>query len=103
MTPRLHFKRQSVTLFWTTIAAACENCVKHILVNTLCRRNAEFLMFRAVHMIALRFEALVSSTPPEYLTSRYFPPKWQSALQHCAVHAYREFRILNCYLLWDGA
>jgi hypothetical protein len=71
MTPRLHFKGQSVTLFWATIAASCENFVKHILVNTLCGRNAELLMFIAVHVIALRFEVLVSSTPPEYLTSRY--------------------------------
>jgi len=28
-------------------------------------------MFVAVHIIVLRFEVLVSSTPPEYLTSRY--------------------------------
>ena len=51
MTPRPHFKGQSVALFWTTIAASYENCVKHILVNTLCGRNAEFLMFIAVHII----------------------------------------------------
>jgi hypothetical protein len=98
-TPRLHFKGQTVTLFWAAIAASCENCVKHILVNTLCRRNAEFLMFIAVHIIALRFEVLVSATPLAYLTSRYFPSKWQPAVQHCAVHAYREFRILNCRIL----